>query len=269
MDDKTQKEYGLEWAGMGLVMEPRAKLVVDLTWQEGKKPMLPKMQTVPVEPKQWTQSLGDAAGGVWSAATLDWYKQLIKTAWEKWDDEAWEDSEADKLFQKLDKLGVEPPVLLRSWLQKGTDEGDFRWSVDVLLKEGVSTELLRAWASLLAEGEVEMTQPNPALPIWEAKQGEKPWLVHTSGPNKVRVADSLHSYEREVPNALQKEVMQEMMGYPISAAMHLNVLAKHSALHYFLGRRPIEKTEYLLLGLRVEENHAQLIGEHFVEMDAR
>jgi len=280
--DKDREGMGIEWVGAGVSTHPRAKGVVDVTWRQGN-PLFPKTQKVPFEPGKWPRGLGDAAGGFWSAVPLDWYAELLQTP----------------LFSRGTELGLvemvfdvfkqnfEPPVLARAWIPdkeggEGFGEGfeeDFHWSVDVLLKEGNSAEkslnLLAAFISSVSRNaftsreEARATQADSRLPIWEVQAGEQKLWAHVSGPGRVRIADRLHSYEREVPNVLQKEVMQEMTHYPIAAAFHLNALSKSPMFRFIFGGNAFEKAEYILLGLCVEEGHAQLVGEHFMEVDSR
>jgi hypothetical protein len=269
--DEDRDEIGWEWIGAAMTIAPRAKVVVDVTWREREEAFLPKMQTVVFDPKQWPQGLGDALGGVWSSVTLDWYAQVLQHPSLSRGMRS-EQLEKLYLFKQSFERNFEPPVLLRGFHSKAGDggfEGGFHWSVDVALQEGSSAQQLLTWVSLVAEDTINTTQPYPGLSIWKAQVKKQELFAHASGQNKARIADSLHSYERNVPNALQKVVMQEMINYPMAVAFHLNALMESPMFRFILGRRPLEKAEYMLLGLRAEEDHAQLTAEHFVETELR
>jgi len=257
--DKEKTEE-VEWIGAAVTTQPRAKVVLDITWRQGEKPLLPKMQTVSFESGQWTQSLGDVMFGIWSSVTWEWAEQLFKLPFVSWDEE----------FQRWSTLKqhLEFPLLLRGRIQKAGESEAFRWSLDAVLKEESSLkQALEAFVPLMAEEAVEATQPHRGLPIWEAHSGRQKLWAHASGKNKARIADSLHSYERDA-GLLQKTLMQEMTRYPMAVAIHLNALMKLPMARFWLGDFP-EKAEYIVLGLRAEEDHAQLTMEHFEEADFR
>jgi hypothetical protein len=263
LDEDRVKEA--EWVGAAVVAEPRAKVVVDVVWRQGQKAFWPKMQAVPFNAKQWPQGLSSAVGGFWSSATWDWYTELLKAP------QAPQDF-ASQALEKLDawKQNFEPPVLLRAGIQTAKEnKEDFHGSLDVLLKKGSDAkQALGAWLSLVDEKEVGIKQPNPGMPIWKAQLGKEELSAQALEKNRVRISNSLQSYAHDAPDALQKLVVKEMMSYPMAAVIHLNALMKFSLARLFLGEPP-EKEEYLLLGVRAEEDHMQFIGEHFVEATAR
>ena len=256
----------VEWLGLAVATQPRIKVVADMTWRPGQKPFLPKMQTVPLGPQPYAQGLGGAAGGLWSAVTWDWYVQLFKHPLLS---RGTEPGAMEMLFDVC-KQNLKPSLLARGWMPTPADEGDFRWSVDVLLNEESSAEKVfnilaavlsrSAWAS---KEKATATQPNPAVPVWEVQAGEQTLWAQVFEKNRVRIANRLTS--DVPPDALQKEAMKEMTHYPVGALFHLNALLTNPMLRLAFQGNSLEKAEYILLGLRAEEAHAQLTGEHFVE----
>jgi len=264
MDENKVEE--VEWVGAALVTHPRVKVVADITWRPGKKPLLPRMQTASFESKQWSQGLGNAMGGLWSSVEWDWYIQLLK-----------QHASRDLGFEMIEMLGIilkqnlEPPVFARGLTQATQeDEEAFLGSVDILLKKGSSAEqFLNALAPLMTEGKIEATQLNAKTSVWKTQLGGRELMVQSLAQNKIRISDSAYSEEEGTPNALQKELMREMTSYPLAAALHLNALLELPQFRFLFGRRPLARAEYILLGFRAEEDHAQLMGEHFAEVGLR
>jgi len=260
----------VEWVGLAFGMQPRMKVVVDVTWRQGEEALVPAMKTALFKPKQWPQGLGDAVLGIWSSATWDWYTELLQ---HRFIVRMLGSVEDDKL--DIWKQHFESPVLLRGWMQTTAaededdeDSSEFHWSLDVLLKEGKRVEQsLSALASLLVEDEVAVVQADSKVPVWQAQVGEQKLLAQDLGKGRAYIADSLHDYEPKASNVLQKAVMKEMVKFPVAAVFHLNGLMKDPFFRSILGKRPLEKAEYVLFGLRTGEGHAQLVGEHFVETD--
>jgi len=244
-------------------------MVLDVTWRQGQKPFLPKIQAVSFKPQEWPQGLGGAMGALWSSASWEWYTQLFKHP-------SLPQYMLSDMLKGLEALkqNLNAPVLLRGRVHTTEeDDEEFQWSMDALLKDkGSAQQVLGALLSLLEEEE-EIKQPNASLPIWSTQLEDQEVSAQALGKNRVRVSNSLKSYESNTSDALQKAVMKEMMNYPVAMVFHLNALMKLSPLPFLFGdsseKEAPEKAEYLLLGLRAEEGHAQLIGEHFVEANSK
>jgi len=257
------------WIGLAVTMQPRAKVVVDVTWRQGEEPFLPAMQTMPLDSEKWTQGLEGVLLGFWSSATWDWYVGMLKRYSSRGRDL---DGAEEKLLELLTKR-LNSPVLWRVWPQEATGAGDFwerlHWSVDFFFSKESDTEgFLSALAFLFSLEKAETAQAGFHIPVWQMRVGQQKLLVQVLDKSKLRIANGLHSYgHEETPHVLQKAVMQEMMRFPVAFAAHLNTLAKEKAVHAILGEGRMEKAEYMLLGLRAEEGHAQFVGEHFTETD--
>jgi len=254
----------VEWAGAALALHPRLKVVVDVAWREGKRPFLPKMRAVPFEPEEWSQGLGEVVGAFWSSVEWDWYLQWLRRYASK-------DVGAGSIaiFSALLKHNLEPPLLVRGQPQTKEGGGSFVASIDVLLKTGGSIEqLLQALTPLVAAGELDAVPLGPDASAWKTQLGDREVVIQTLGQNRLRISDSAYNPAPAPPNALQEVVMREMTRYPLAAMFHLNALLGEPSLpRVFPESRLLEKAEYLLLGVYAEEDHAQLIGEHFVEAD--